>query len=76
MFLSTFVTGFVVALVRNWRLALVISTIIPCIATAGAIMTRFISEYKRRMLEETARGSTLAEEGQSYSSANFSSTFC
>lgn len=26
-FLSTFVTGFVVALVRNWRLALVVSTI-------------------------------------------------
>lgn len=27
MLLSTFVTGFVVAYVRNWRLALVVSTI-------------------------------------------------
>lgn len=27
MLLSTFVTGFVVAIVRNWRLALVVATI-------------------------------------------------
>ncbi|KAK4047990.1 hypothetical protein OIV83_005024 [Microbotryomycetes sp. JL201] len=62
MFLSTFVTGFVIAFIRNWRLALAISSIIPCIAIAGAVMNKFISKYKQQMLEETAKGSTLAEE--------------
>ncbi|KAM0787890.1 hypothetical protein ACM66B_003940 [Microbotryomycetes sp. NB124-2] len=62
MFLSTFVTGFVIAFIRNWRLALAISSIVPCIAIAGAVMNKFISKYKQQMLEETAKGSTLAEE--------------
>ncbi|KAK4704235.1 ATP-binding cassette, subfamily B (MDR/TAP), member 1, partial [Phenoliferia sp. Uapishka_3] len=62
MLLSTFVTGFVVAYVRNWRLALVVSTIIPCIALAGGFMNKFISAFKTQMLEKTAEGGTLAEE--------------
>lgn len=80
MFISTFFTGFIVAYIRNWRLALVISTIstyripptsppadhvassVPCIAIAGAMMNKFISAYKQQMLQETAHGSTLAEE--------------
>ncbi|KAK4053219.1 hypothetical protein OIO90_003993 [Microbotryomycetes sp. JL221] len=62
MFMSTFVTGFIIAYVRNWRLALAMSSIIPCIAIAGAVMQKFLSRYKLQMLEETAKGSTLAEE--------------
>ncbi|GAA5918154.1 hypothetical protein JCM1841_005277 [Sporobolomyces salmonicolor] len=61
-FLGAFFTGFIVAIVRNWRLALVISTIIPCIAIAGGAMNKFISDYKTRQLAATARGATLAEE--------------
>lgn len=61
-FLSTFVTGFVVAFVRNWRLALVVSTIVPAIAIAGALMNKYMSEYRRLMLEQTAEGGTLVEE--------------
>ena len=62
MFTSTFITGFVVAYIRNWRLALVVSTIIPCIALAGAFMNKFISQYRTDMLALTAEGGTLAEE--------------
>jgi ATP-binding cassette subfamily B (MDR/TAP) protein 1 len=62
MFVSIFFTGLIVALVRNWRLALVVSTIVPCIAGAGWGMNKFMSEYRQQMLEETAEGGTLAEE--------------
>lgn len=44
-FLSAFFTGFIVAYIRSWRLALAISSILPCIGITGAIMNRFISRY-------------------------------
>ncbi|KAI0246190.1 ABC transporter type 1, transmembrane domain-containing protein [Lactifluus subvellereus] len=44
-FISTFVTGFVLAFARNWRLALAMSSILPCIATTGALMNKFMSKY-------------------------------
>ncbi|KAL8277932.1 hypothetical protein RQP46_009751 [Phenoliferia psychrophenolica] len=59
MLLSTFITGFVVAIVRNWRLALVVATII---GFAGAFMNKYISAFKTQMLEKTAEGGSLAEE--------------
>ncbi|SCV74374.1 BQ2448_6806 [Microbotryum intermedium] len=62
MFLATFVTGFIVAFVRNWRLALVLSTIIPAIAFSGAVMNKYLSAYKTQQLEEVGHASTLAEE--------------
>ncbi|KWU43090.1 P-loop containing nucleoside triphosphate hydrolase protein [Rhodotorula sp. JG-1b] len=61
-FIAIFISGFVIAIIRNWRLALVCSTIIPCIAVAGGVMNSFISKYKQQQLEETANGATLAEE--------------
>ncbi|GJN89308.1 hypothetical protein Rhopal_002288-T1 [Rhodotorula paludigena] len=61
-FLAIFVAGFVIAIVRNWRMALVISIIIPLIAVAGAVMNTFMSKYKQIQLEATAKGATLAEE--------------
>ena len=45
MFLSAFFTGFILAYARNWRLALALSSIIPCIAIMGGVMNRFISRY-------------------------------
>lgn len=62
MFASTFFTGFIVAYIRNWRAALVVSSIIPAIGCAGAFMNKFISAYRSQMLQLTAEGGTLAEE--------------
>ena len=45
-FLSAFVTGFVVAYVRCWRLALAISAILPCVAIMGSVMNKAVSTYK------------------------------
>ncbi|BGP31976.1 hypothetical protein JCM10296v2_003755 [Rhodotorula toruloides] len=61
-FIAIFISGFVIAIIRNWRLALVISTIIPCIAIAGGMMNKYMSAYKQNQLEATAQGATLAEE--------------
>ncbi|GAA6062061.1 hypothetical protein JCM10212_003559 [Sporobolomyces blumeae] len=61
-FLGTFFAGFIIAIVRNWRLALVISTIIPCIALAGGAMNKFVTDAKTKQLAATGKGATLAEE--------------
>ncbi|ORY92878.1 P-loop containing nucleoside triphosphate hydrolase protein [Leucosporidium creatinivorum] len=62
MWISTFVTAIIVAMVVNWRLALVLSVIVPCLAATGVVMDVFMARYKARMLEETATGASLAEE--------------
>ncbi|GAA5960034.1 hypothetical protein JCM3765_006142 [Sporobolomyces pararoseus] len=61
-FLGSFFAGFIIAIVRNWRLALVISTIIPCIGLAGSFMNKFVTDAKTKQLAATGRGATLAEE--------------
>ena len=62
MFIATFVTGFVVAFVRNWRLALVVSTIVPVIMAVGGGMNHYITRYRESMLQLTSQAGTLAEE--------------
>nr|GAT60228.1 predicted protein [Mycena chlorophos] len=61
-FLSAFLTGFVVAYVRNWRLALAMSSILPCIAFTGGVMNRVISKFQQRSLKHVAESGSLAEE--------------
>ncbi|KAM5533130.1 hypothetical protein V8D89_013178 [Ganoderma adspersum] len=61
-FLAAFVTGFVLAYVRCWRLALAMSSMLPCIAIAGGVMNKFISSYMQLSLQHVAEGGTLAEE--------------
>lgn len=46
-FLGAFACGFAVAYARSWRLALAMSSILPCIAITGGIMNKFISTYMR-----------------------------
>ena len=44
-FSAAFLTGFVLAFVRSWRLALALSSILPCIGITGAIMNKAMSKY-------------------------------
>lgn len=44
-FLAAFVTGFVLAYSRSWRLALAMTSMLPCIVVTGGVMNRFISKY-------------------------------
>lgn len=61
-FLAAFVTGFVLAYIRSWRLALALTSIFPCIAITGAVMNKFVSKYMQLSLNHVAEGGTLAEE--------------
>ncbi|KAF7346412.1 hypothetical protein MSAN_01869100 [Mycena sanguinolenta] len=61
-FLSAFATGFVVAYVQSWRLALAMSSILPCIGLTGGIMNKSISRYMQLSLKHVAESGSLAEE--------------
>ncbi|TCD61612.1 GTPase-activating protein [Steccherinum ochraceum] len=61
-FLAAFVTGFVLAYIRSWRLALALSSILPCIAITGGIMNKMISALMQQSLKHVADGGSLAEE--------------
>jgi ATP-binding cassette subfamily B (MDR/TAP) protein 1 len=43
--LTAFFTGFILAYAKNWRLALALSSMLPCIAITGGLMNRFASNY-------------------------------
>ena len=61
-FIAAFVTGFVMAYVGSWRLALALSSILPCIAIAGAVMNRTVGKYMQISLKHVAEGGSVAEE--------------
>jgi ATP-binding cassette subfamily B (MDR/TAP) protein 1 len=44
-YLAAFVAGFVLAYIRNWRLALALSSILPCVILAGSLMNHFMAKY-------------------------------
>ncbi|KIK53745.1 hypothetical protein GYMLUDRAFT_925139 [Collybiopsis luxurians FD-317 M1] len=60
--LGSFFTGFIVAYARNWRLALAMSSLLPCIAIAGGVVTGLASKYTQISLKAIAESGTLAEE--------------
>ncbi|KAF7979346.1 hypothetical protein HWV62_42775 [Athelia sp. TMB] len=60
--LSSFATGFIVAYVRSWRLALALTAILPCIVIVGTVMTILMSRWIQASLGFIAEGGTLAEE--------------
>lgn len=60
--LSAFFTGFVLAYIQQWKLALALSSIIPCLVIAGGVMTKFMSGGMQQSLQHVAEGGTVAEE--------------
>ncbi|KAH8104691.1 P-loop containing nucleoside triphosphate hydrolase protein [Cristinia sonorae] len=61
-FLGAFLVGFILAYSRSWRLALALSSILPCIAIAGGVMNKMISGFMQTSLKHVAEGGSLAEE--------------
>ncbi|THH28698.1 hypothetical protein EUX98_g5479 [Antrodiella citrinella] len=61
-FLAAFLVGFIIAYARCWRLALALSSILPCIAITGAVMNKMISGLMQTSLKHVATGGSLAEE--------------
>jgi ATP-binding cassette, subfamily B (MDR/TAP), member 1 len=52
----------VLAYTKSWRLALALSSILPCIVITGAVMNKFISTYMQLSLKHVAEAGSLAEE--------------
>ncbi|KAH9858203.1 P-loop containing nucleoside triphosphate hydrolase protein [Lenzites betulinus] len=61
-YVSSFVTGYVVAYVRSWRLALAMTSILPCTIIAATIFGKFIAKTTVASLQYGAESGTLAEE--------------
>ncbi|KAH0586250.1 Leptomycin B resistance protein pmd1 [Termitomyces sp. J132] len=61
-FTAAFITGFILAYIRNWRLALALSSMLPCMAITGGVMNKAISGYMQLSLKHIANGGSLAEE--------------
>ncbi|GAC94191.1 multidrug resistance protein [Pseudozyma hubeiensis SY62] len=62
MFISAFVTGFIVAYVKSWELALALSSMIPCIIIAGALMNAVTAKLQQAELDRVSKAASIAEE--------------
>ncbi|KAK0214486.1 P-loop containing nucleoside triphosphate hydrolase protein [Armillaria fumosa] len=61
-FLSSFVAGFVLAYIRSWRLALALTSLLPCVGITGALTNKFISKFMQLSLKHIADAGSIAEE--------------
>ena len=60
--LSTFVTAFVVAFVKYWKLTLILSSTVFAIVITMGLGSTFIVKYNKQSLDSYALGGTVAEE--------------
>jgi ATP-binding cassette, subfamily B (MDR/TAP), member 1 len=61
-FISAFFAGFILAYTRSWRLALAMSSILPCIGLIGMVMKKFLFKYLLLSRQYVSDGGSLAEE--------------
>jgi len=59
--LAQFITGFVIAFVKGWRLALVMLAGIPIMAIAGGIIFRFVTRFMTQGQDSYADAGSIAE---------------
>ena len=60
--ISTFVTAFVIAFVKYWKLTLILGSSVFAIVSIMAAGSTFIIKYNKQSLESYALGGTVAEE--------------
>ncbi|KAI7874137.1 p-glycoprotein [Lichtheimia hyalospora FSU 10163] len=60
--LGAFITGFIVAFVKGWRLAVVILATMPILAVLGAAIGYFITKFTSRVQDSYAGAGTIAEQ--------------
>ncbi|KZT57970.1 multidrug resistance protein 1 [Calocera cornea HHB12733] len=61
-YLSSFVAGYIIAYVRSWRLALALTSILPCISISVGIVSYFVGNAMRTSQDAIAASGSLAEE--------------
>ena len=60
--MATFVTAFVIAFIKYWKLTLILSSTVFALVTVMGGGSRFIVKYNKQSLEAYAKGGTVAEE--------------
>ncbi|KAI7874833.1 ABC transporter protein [Lichtheimia hyalospora FSU 10163] len=60
--LGAFITGFIVAFVKGWRLAVVILATMPVLAAVGGAIGYFITKFTLRVQDSYAGAGTIAEQ--------------
>jgi ATP-binding cassette, subfamily B (MDR/TAP), member 1 len=60
--LAAFFSAFIIAFVKNWKFALILSCIVPTIMAIFGVGTVFIAKYTTIQLKEYGAASTIAEE--------------
>jgi ATP-binding cassette, subfamily B (MDR/TAP), member 1 len=60
--LAAFFTAFVIAFVKNWKFAFILSCILPTIITIFVIGGGFMAKYAKLVMAEYGNASTIAEE--------------
>ncbi|KAH9940672.1 P-loop containing nucleoside triphosphate hydrolase protein [Amylocystis lapponica] len=61
-FTASFFTGFIIAFVKCWQLALALSSILPFIMISVGVMNTFLSKHQKAIGQHTADAGTVAEE--------------
>lgn len=59
---ASFFSAFVIAFVKNWKFALILSCIVPTIVAIFGIGGTFIAKYAKLVVKEYGSASTVAEE--------------
>ncbi|OLL23431.1 Leptomycin B resistance protein pmd1, partial [Neolecta irregularis DAH-3] len=60
--IAKFISAFVIAFIKSWKLTLVISFIIPLLAGTQGLIAKLLSKYSKESLNVYSVGGTLAEE--------------
>ena len=61
-FLTMFVAGFIIGFVRQWKMALVILSVVPLLGVCGAIIGRIMSTFSTRGQKAYAKAGAVAQE--------------
>ncbi|KXN91894.1 Leptomycin B resistance protein pmd1 [Leucoagaricus sp. SymC.cos] len=61
-FMGSFIAGIILGYTKSWRLALAMSSVLPCISLTGAIMGKFMTKYTQLSTDGTASAGSIAEE--------------
>ena len=60
--IATFVTAFVIAFIKYWKLTLILSSTVFSIVSVMGVASTFIIKYNKKSLDSYALGGTVAEE--------------
>ncbi|ORY83184.1 P-loop containing nucleoside triphosphate hydrolase protein [Protomyces lactucae-debilis] len=59
---ATFFSAFIIAFIKNWKLTLILASILPAMMLAMGGISTFVEKYTKQTLEFYSTGGTLAEE--------------